>query len=186
MKLSSTVGLVSSALILAYMTAIGVNASQLETKQENIALAHENYAFYDTFLSKKPDLVGLEEVECLATNIYFEARGESKLGQKAVAWVTLNRVANSAYPDNICDVVWDNKQFSWTHDGKSDVPKDIIAWVDAQQIAMQVLADHYNNREDPTEGSIMFHNASVKPHWRKDYEVTSRIDNHIFYKEESS
>lgn len=185
MKLSTVVGLVSSTLIVASMAAIGVNASQLDLKQENTAPTNNNYAFYDTVIFKKDDFVDLEQVECLATNIYFEARGESKLGQKAVAWVTLNRVANSAYPDNICDVVWDNKQFSWTHDGKSDVPKDIIAWVDAQQIAMQVLTDHYNNREDPTEGSIMFHNASVKPYWRNDYQVTSRIDNHIFYKEES-
>lgn len=174
MKLSSKVGLVSSSLILAYMTAIGVNASQLENKQERLTFNQKQYEFVD-----------YAQAKCLATNIYFEARGESKLGQKAVAWVTLNRVEDPNYPDTICDVVWDNKQFSWTHDGKSDVPKDKDAWLEAQLVAMQVLIDQQLNNDDPTEGSIMFHKASIKPYWRKEYEVTSRIDNHVFYKEES-
>ena len=175
MKLSSKVGLVSSSLILAYMTAIGVNASQLENKQERLTFNQKQYEFVD-----------YAQAKCLATNIYFEARGESKLGQKAVAWVTLNRVEDPNYPDTICDVVWDNKQFSWTHDGKSDVPKDRDAWLEAQLMAFQVLVDYQLNNEDPTEGSIMFHEATIKPEWRKEYEVTSRIDNHIFYKDESS
>ena len=174
MKLSSKVGLVSSALILAYMTAIGVNASQLENKQERLTFREKQYEFVD-----------YTQAKCLATNIYFEARGESKLGQKAVAWVTLNRVEDPKYPDTICDVVWDNKQFSWTHDGKSDVPTDKDAWLEAQLVAMQVLIDQQLDNDDPTEGSIMFHEASIKPYWHKKYEVTSRIDNHVFYKEES-
>lgn len=174
MKLSSKVGLVSSALIMAYMTAIGVNASQLERKQERLTFREKQYEFVD-----------YTQAKCLATNIYFEARGESKLGQKAVAWVTLNRVEDPKYPDTICDVVWDNKQFSWTHDGKSDVPTDKDAWLEAQLVAMQVLIDQQLNNDDPTEGSIMFHEASIKPYWRKEYEVTSRIDNHVFYKDES-
>lgn len=174
MKLSSKVGLVSSALILAYMTAIGVNASQLERKQERLTFREKQYEFVD-----------YTQAKCLATNIYFEARGESKLGQKAVAWVTLNRVEDPKYPDTICDVVWDNKQFSWTHDGKSDVPTDKDAWLEAQLVAMQVLIDQQLNNDDPTEGSVMFHEASIKPYWRKEYEVTSRIDNHVFYKDES-
>lgn len=174
MKLSSKVGLVSSALIMAYMTAIGVNASQLERKQERLTFREKQYEFVD-----------YTQAKCLATNIYFEARGESKLGQKAVAWVTLNRVEDPKYPDTICDVVWDNKQFSWTHDGKSDVPTDKDAWLEAQLVAMQVLIDQQLDNDDPTEGSIMFHEASIKPYWRKEYEVTSRIDNHVFYKDES-
>jgi len=39
-----------------------------------------------------------EDTECLATNIYFEARGESYEGQKAVAFVTLNRVESNKFP----------------------------------------------------------------------------------------
>jgi spore germination cell wall hydrolase CwlJ-like protein len=38
------------------------------------------------------------ELKCLATAIYFEARGEPEDGQLAVAQVVLNRVKNPAYP----------------------------------------------------------------------------------------
>jgi spore germination cell wall hydrolase CwlJ-like protein len=46
-----------------------------------------------------------EEVECLALNIYHEARSESLAGQYAVADVTLNRVKDRRYPSSICGVV---------------------------------------------------------------------------------
>ena len=40
------------------------------------------------------------EMKCLATAIYFEARGEPEEGQLAVAQVVLNRVKNPAYPEH--------------------------------------------------------------------------------------
>lgn len=64
--------------------------------------------------------------DCLATAIYFEARGETLEGQAAVAQVILNRVRNPAYPDTICDVVYQNQdwfnrcQFSFACDGVKD------------------------------------------------------------------
>lgn len=122
-----------------------------------------------------------EEVKCLAQNIYFEARDESTLGQTAVAWVTLNRVEDPDYPKTICDVVWEHNQFSWTHDGQSDRPKDKKAWNKSQYVAYQVLRNQ-NMMPDPTEGAIMFHATYVDPFWADNYEKVVRIDNHIFYK----
>jgi spore germination cell wall hydrolase CwlJ-like protein len=121
-----------------------------------------------------------EDQECLALNIYFESRGESKVGQEFVGWVTLNRVMNSDFPDTICAVVWEDQQFSWTHDGKSDRPRDTTAWATAQAIAGEVLAA-YGVERDPTEGSTYFHADSVTPSWAKSFERVVRIDNHIFY-----
>lgn len=118
--------------------------------------------------------------ECLAKNVYFEARGESTVGQEAVAWVTLNRVANSSFPDDICTVIWQDSQFSWTHDGKSDRPRDSVAWATAQSIAEEVLIA-YGAERDPTEGATYFHAATVNPGWVKSFERVVRIDNHIFY-----
>ena len=81
------------------------------------------------------------EVTCLADNIYFEARNQGLAGQLAVVNVVVNRVADSRYPDTICEVVkqgptrlsWKGTgelipirnrcQFSWYCDGKSDIPK---------------------------------------------------------------
>jgi spore germination cell wall hydrolase CwlJ-like protein len=62
---------------------------------------------------------------CLALNMFFEARNESLIGQVMVAEVTLNRVANARFPDTVCEVVWQDRQFSWTHDGKTDNPNKL-------------------------------------------------------------
>lgn len=134
-----------------------------------------------------------EQHKCMALNIYHEARAESKLGQMAVGFTTLNRVYSDRYPNTVCDVVYQaqldsrgnpirNKcQFSWYCDGKSDKPRDLVRWEFAQEVAHQVL-HAYDNVEDFTDGATMYHASYVRPYWRSSYEKTVRIDNHIFYK----
>lgn len=123
-----------------------------------------------------------KELNCLALNIYFESRGESILGQKAVAWVTLNRVKSKKYPNTICGVVYQKGQFSWTFDGLSDRPRNKKQWEVAKKLAKMVTNEFERGRIDPTKGSTMFHAAYVKPQWRKKFHRVLRIDNHIFYR----
>ena len=40
----------------------------------------------------------------MALNIYHEAKNQSMLGQMAVGQVVMNRVEDSRFPDNVCDV----------------------------------------------------------------------------------
>ena len=114
------------------------------------------------------------DIQCLAANIYFESRGEPKRGQIAVAHVTINRKKNSAFPNTICKVVKQHKQFSWYNTKKRDMneytfPKQI------RKLATDILLGKY---KDPTNGSLYFHNTSVGPFDRKE---TVRIGDHIFY-----
>ncbi|MGH8558320.1 MAG: cell wall hydrolase, partial [Methylococcales bacterium] len=46
-----------------------------------------------------------EDLDCLALNIYFEARSESTLGRRAVGHVVMNRVNHRDFPHSICEVV---------------------------------------------------------------------------------
>ena len=55
-------------------------------------------------------------------NIYFEAGNQSLSGKEAVALVTLNRMRASNYPDTVCGVVYQRKQFSWTFLKKNHNP----------------------------------------------------------------
>ena len=55
----------------------------------------------------------ISTLACLATAIYFEARGEPTLGQIAVGQVIMSRVADPRYPDNVCDVVTEGYYYSW-------------------------------------------------------------------------
>jgi len=134
-----------------------------------------------------------EQHYCLALNLYHEARGDSRLGQRAVGFVTLNRVYDSRYPNTICDVVYQahvdakgnpirNKcQFSWFCDGKNDTPRDVKKWEEIQEVAHNVLVE-YGIVEDFTEGAVMYHASYVNPYWTSSYDKTVRIDTHIFYK----
>ena len=102
------------------------------------------------------------------------------MGQLAVAEVTLNRVTSRRYPDTVCEVVWQRKQFSWTHDGKSDKPKDAKAWdmaVTAAKLAMK-----HRDVVIVGNGVTHYHADYVTPYWTTAYERVAKVGTHIFYK----
>jgi len=129
---------------------------------------------------------------CLAQNVYYESRGSSLADQAAVADVVLNRVEDARYPNSICGVVKQGRQyasgqmirnqcqFSWYCDGKSDYPRDKEAWTKAQQIAYMML--YYKDYRGITEGATHYHADYVAPKWAKDMILIGRIGNHIFYR----
>ena len=65
-----------------------------------------------------PTLAQSNELMCLATNIYFEARGEPEAGQFMVGFVTMNRVYDKRFPNTVCGVVYQPGQFIWDHSRK--------------------------------------------------------------------
>lgn len=126
------------------------------------------------------DVISDADRECMAMNIYHEARSETIFGQIAVAQVTLNRMFMDRYPDTICGVVWQNKQFSWTHDGLSDTPKELGAWATSKAIAQLVL-ETWDTEVDVTFGADHYHADSVSPFWSNQDKLTTVIGDHIFY-----
>ncbi len=133
-----------------------------------------------------------KEQLCLAQNVYFEARGEPAAGQLAIALVTMHRVKSRRYPNNFCDVVWQRKQFSWTHDGKSDRPQDRRAWKRAQKIADFIfnkyltMSDHLRGVIDITNGALHYYAPGLaNPYWAKVKIVTREIGGHVFLREMS-
>ena len=109
---------------------------------------------FATFLGATPVTPVVEpdrSAQCLAYNMYHEARGQGTAGIYAVSAVVLNRVNDHRFPNTVCEVVeqgptresWKTKkhkdldpeervyypiknkcQFSWFCDGKSDIPYD--------------------------------------------------------------
>ena len=131
---------------------------------------------------------------CLALNTYHEAKNQSMIGQVATAQVVMNRVADSRYPNTVCEVVKQGPkykgsdvpvrhkcQFSWFCDGKSDEPKrDSKEWFKAQDYARIVLSGRI--ALDVTEGATHYHATYVRPSWAKTKTRTTRIESHIFYR----
>ncbi len=125
-----------------------------------------------------------EAVTCLAQNLWFEARGSSAKDQVGIANVVLNRVANKHYPDDVCEVVWQPKQFSWTHDGLSDrirlnTPRERQVWKRVVQISVEAMGGEL---QDPTNGATHFHAVYVQPDWASQMRRVIRIDDHIYYR----
>lgn len=133
-----------------------------------------------------PSVFSSDEQQCLATGIYFEARGESVKGQAAVAQVILNRVRNPAYPKTICGVVYQNDdwhnacQFSFACDNVKERVNSPEHWRIARQVAMAVTAGKIWL---PEVGSAThYHAVYVRPKWAAYMVKVGRIGMHIFYR----
>lgn len=133
--------------------------------------------------------VSKDELLCLALNDYWEARSEVIAGRVAVARVVLNRAMDRRFPANLCDVVKQSRgpalhrcQFSWYCDGKADVPYDPKAWRDSVKIAAAVLQKD-SSIPDPTDGALWYHADFTQPTWSEDFESTTVIGTHVFYRE---
>ena len=115
---------------------------------------------------------------CLALNVYFEARGEDIDAQHMVAEVVMQRVSEDGFPKTVCDVVWQEGQFSWTKDGKSDEPTDTVAWLQSQIVANEVLIHGGEFRT----GATYYATRDADPYWAGDMQVVGMYGNHIFYR----
>lgn len=122
-------------------------------------------------------MAALGPLLCLALNIYGEARGEDPDGQLAVAQVTMNRVEHADYPKDVCSVVFQENQFSWTkHPISIQEPAALLY---AIRVAEEVLDDR---PQDLTDGSTHFYSGKFAPYWAKSMTVIGRIGNHTFLK----
>ena len=117
------------------------------------------------------------ELRCLAGAVYFESRGESLVGQLAVAHVVLNRAQSGRFPKSLCGVVHQKSQFSFVRGGKMPAIRNGSQWNNAVAIA-QIARDGIWKNHAP--GALFFHARYVSPGWRKTR--IAQIDNHIFYR----
>lgn len=144
-----------------------------------------------------------EQAFCLAQNIFYEAGGESKQGQIAVASVTLNRANDPRFPNTVCEVVQQTAiskyskklvcAFTWycENDKKGrEIPvanKDGTVnqrvyeqFEEASRLAILVLAGEV---KDNTHGATHFYNPSIaQPAWATELKKTVKVGNHDFHK----
>ena len=149
----------------------------------------------------------LKEVECLAKNMYYEARNQGTAGKLAVTNVVLNRVKDERFPNTICEVVkqgptresWKTKkdknlpdeeriyypirhkcQFSWYCDGASDDPKNEEKYQESYLLSLNIVDKRFH-LIDITDGALFYHADYVKPSWARTKHRTTEIGDHIFY-----
>ena len=125
-----------------------------------------------------PD-AGSRELECLATGIYFESKGEPLAGQLAVGKVIANRAESGGrFPGTYCGVLFQRGQFSFVH-GRSlpSVPRSSKQWQTAVALAKIVDQDL---KESSVGDALFFHARYVSPGWRM--KRVASIGNHVFYR----
>jgi spore germination cell wall hydrolase CwlJ-like protein len=128
----------------------------------------------------------IAEHRCLSEALYYEARGEGRVGEKAVAEVVFHRMNAGNYGHSICAVVYEGSfhrgcQFSFTCDGALHHPHEESAWKDAEQLAAQILTGEVPLR-NATGGATHYHAARVNPFWAPTLKKTAQIGKHIFYR----
>jgi spore germination cell wall hydrolase CwlJ-like protein len=120
------------------------------------------------------------ERECIATAVYFEARGEPIEGQLAVAQVVLNRAVSGKFPRSACEVVKQKAQFSFVRWGNVPAAKKASeAWSKAVAIT-QIAWNRLMQGLDPSV--LWYHATSVAPSWGRRLTRVAQIGAHIFYR----
>jgi spore germination cell wall hydrolase CwlJ-like protein len=127
------------------------------------------------------------EHRCLAEVLYYEARGEGRTGQQAVAEVVFHRMNAGHYGHSICAVVYEGAgergcQFSFACDGSVMRPRDQDAWKASERVAEEILT-HKMPLGNATAGATNYHAVSASPAWAPALQVTTQIGNHIFYRD---
>ena len=105
----------------------------------------------------------LDEKTCLALNLYHEGRDQGNVGMLLIGHVTLNRVESERYPDTICEVVYQPRQFSWTH-SKNFIPHEEDSWNEALKLTDKLLSRTF----DRSGGSLYYYNPKLaSPDWAR-------------------
>lgn len=128
-----------------------------------------------------PASIDQRELECLALNIYHEARDQSRFGQLSVGLVTITRMRQERWPDTLCEVVNDPHQFSWV--GDDQINKNIndhMAYLNALDLSSRLLHGEFDGVLSVFNANH-YHSTKVRPKWTKQMERLATIGDHVFY-----
>lgn len=149
----------------------------------------------------KKDIIDRMQLDCMAQNIFFEARGESARGKAWVGMVVMERTQSPHFPHTICEVVqqpgtdiygnpiYNRCKFSWVCDGRDhniDFANPMVQkeWNESYMIAKLVMLGKIKEPID-MGGVTFYHNGKVNPAWardKKNFQLVARIGEHLFYR----
>ena len=164
---------------IVLITLLGLCSLVFASNQLNDVIA------LNSEIAQEVTTVSEKQIECLARNMYFEARNEPEAGIKAVGFVTMNRVQDPHFPKTICEVVYQRVgavcQFSWVCIfGRNPQIKNREIYDKIKVMARDIATTHPDNRTyDPSKGSLFFHAAYIRPGWNLSRKI--RLGQHIFY-----
>ncbi len=159
---------IGAVMLFSGVVVLSVFAGSAQAENQHIA---QQFDFKNATIG--------QQLGCLAMNIYHEGRGESPQGRAAIASVTMNRVRSKHYPNSICEVVWQPRQFSWTNVApKHHVVKDSRAWQQALAAARLFIA---GEGQSEVGDATHYHAVTVQPNWSDESKLVAMLGGHLFY-----
>lgn len=136
-------------------------------------------------------IASLPPIMVMSLTVWGEARGESRLGQKAVAWVIRNRADNPRWWGNdITDVCLKKYQFScWNHNDPNyprltNEATRVRPDFKAVYVVCKAVLESQSADDDPTNGANHYCTRSIasKTAWTHGQVPVAEIGNHLFYR----
>lgn len=129
----------------------------------------------------------IETVFWLCLTVYYEARGESVVGQKAVVKVILNRAHKNNW--SVKDVVRSRKQFSCYNDGLTSKLlhiKNIPKFIEIHEVVQKAIREW--SAGDTLQGATHYYAIGgmvghKPPYWAPSMTFITEIEGHRFLRE---
>ena len=139
--------------------------------------------------------ISAEDLDTAIRTVWGEARGESRAGKRAVAWVIRNRSELDLWADGkadwwgetLAEVCKKKFQFScWNardpnHLKLLQLTRSDPDYLEIAGVVTQVLVSAVTS--DPTKGATHYHAKGYDPAWAKSGRWVGSIGNHVFYSE---
>ncbi len=175
MRAHLTLGKSLAGIVLAGFAAASCTTAQqpapktasLATKSRNAQTAHDAKVTFN-YTAKDRD--------CLKRAMYFESEHSDRSGYMAVGTVVMNRLTSGAYPDSICGVVAQQRQFA---PGVMTRQVEPIAEVELADAADAILR---GERHPGVKDAMFFHTDGLKFPYRNMHYVTIAGGNAFYEK----
>ncbi|MBE9608200.1 cell wall hydrolase [Chitinilyticum piscinae] len=122
--------------------------------------------------------------DLLVLNVFNEARGDTPEGMRAILAVTMARTESQCFPDTIREVIYQPRQFSWTH--QRGTARTLAAAKAREPLALAkvcAVVDEFIGDGAPAGDELLYHAHSVRPVWAGSSQLKrSRVlRHHVFY-----
>ncbi|MBP3950565.1 spore cortex-lytic enzyme [Bacillus suaedae] len=112
------------------------------------------------------------DIQLMAQAVYGEARGESYVGQVAIAAVIINRINSPIFPNTVSGVIFEPRAFTAVADGQ--------IYMTPNETARRAVLDALNG-QDPTGNAIYYFNPDTATSaWIWSRPQIKRIGKHVF------
>lgn len=121
-----------------------------------------------------PEGYSQNDIQLMANAVHGESRGESYVGQVAVASVILNRVESATFPNTVSGVIFEPRAFTAVADGQ--------IWLTPNETSKQAVIDAINGWDPSGNALYYFNPVTATSDWIWSRPQIKKIGKHIFCK----